>query len=239
MEFDLRLGRDAVLAVPGVRFFTWESDAISIGCNQNCRKRIDLELSRRDGIEVVRRPTGGRELLHGHDLCYSVVWPTKDSLTAIKAAEIFAGINDILISALRKLNVDASRQRISRVRGARSGPCFALVDRGEIAVDEKKLLASAQRIYEKTALQQGSMPLTEPAKNLTNYLRAGDRYEMTGKMAETTTYLYDQIDETFTVGSIVQIFKGEFKKFFGSEADDLQEDLENMSLMPVNSRKEL
>ena len=239
MEFDLRLGRDAVLAVPAVRFFTWESETISIGCNQNCRKRIDLEPCRRDGIEVIRRPTGGRELLHGHDLCYSVVWPTQDSLTAIKAGEIFAGISDVLITALQRLKVDASRQRLSRARSAKSGPCFALVDRGEITVDEKKLLASAQRIYEKTVLQQGSMPLTEPAKNLTNYLRADDRYEMTGKMAETTTYLYDHIDETFTVGSIVEIFKGEFQKFFGSEADDLQEDLENMSLMPVNSRKEL
>lgn len=239
METDLRLSRDAPLSVPAVRFFTWQSDAISFGCNQDCGKRIDLDLCRRHGIEVVRRPTGGRELLHGHDLCYSVVWPTPDYLTAVEAGEIFAQINDILISALSRLNVEASRHRFSRRHRASNDPCFALAERGEISVDNKKLLASAQRVFEKAVLQQGSMPLMEPAVDLIRYLKADDRTEMRKKLAGATTCLYEHIDETFPVSSIVEIFKEEFQGFFGSEAGDFLKDLENMSLMVVNSRKEL
>lgn len=239
MGIDLRLGRDAVPAVPVIRFFTWKSDTISIGRNQDCGKRINLDFCRRDGIEVVRRPTGGRELLHGHDLCYSVVWPISGSMTAIGAGETFARINDILILALRRLKVEASRHGFSRGHRASSGPCFGLVDRGEISVDKKKLLASAQRIFEKAVLQQGSMPLTEPTVDLTRYLRANNQIEMRRRLAGSTTCLYDHIDETFSVSSIVEIFRGEFQMFFGSENDDLQWDLENSGFMFADSRKEL
>ncbi len=239
MEIDLRLGRDALFSVPAVRFFTWETDAISLGCNQDPGKRIDFDLCRRDHIEVVRRPTGGRELLHGHDLCYSVVWPTPDSPRAVEAGEIFAQINDILVSALQSLNVKASWRRFSKRRGASSGPCFALIDRGEISVNGKKLLASAQRIFEKAVLQQGSMPLMEPAVDLISYLKADDRMDTRGKLAGATTCLHRHIDETFPVGSIVEIFKGEFQRFFGSDADALRGDLENMGLMHVKSERKL
>lgn len=234
MEIDGRLSSVSVPAARTVRFFTWRSNTISIGCNQDRRKRIDLELCRQDGIDVVRRPTGGRELLHGHDLCYSVVWPTPDALTAIEAGDIFARINDILISALRRLNVEASWQRSSRKRGGASGPCFALADRGEISVDGKKLLASAQRVFEKAVLQQGSMPLKAPMADITRYLRSDDGTEMRRKLAEASTCLCDHINETIPVGSIVEMFKGEFERLFGSEADALRWNLDNMGLMPVN-----
>lgn len=237
MEIDLRLSRDALLSVPAVRFFTWESDAISLGCNQDPGKRIDFDLCCRDGIEVVRRPTGGRELLHGHDLCYSVIWPTADSLTAIEAGKIFGRINDILVSALQRLNVKASWRRFSKRRGASSGPCFTLIDRREISVGGRKLLASAQRVFEKAVLQQGSMPLKEPTVDLIGYLKADDRMDTKRKLVRATTYLYDHVDETFQVGSIVEMFKGEFERFFGSAADALQSDLQNTDLMYVKSRR--
>jgi lipoate-protein ligase A len=239
MGIDLRLGRDAPPCVPAVRFFTWESETISLGCNQDPGKRIDLDLCRRDGIEVVRRPTGGRELLHGHDLCYSVVWPTADSLTAIEAGEIFGRINEILVSALQRLNIKASWRRCSRGRGASSGPCFALIDRGEISVNGKKLLASAQRIFKSAVLQQGSMPLVEPAADLIRYLKVNDGMDRRGELARVSTYLNDHVDETFTVSSIVEIFEGEFERFFGSEADALQVDPKNMDLMYVESERKL
>lgn len=234
MEIDRRLSSVSVPAARTVRFFTWRSNTISIGCNQDRRKRIDLELCSQDGIDAVRRPTGGRELLHGHDLCYSVVWPTPDALTAIEAGDIFARINDILISALRRLNVQASWQRSSGRRGGASGPCFALVDRGEVSIDGKKLMASAQRIFEKAVLQQGSMPLMAPVVDIARYLRSDDGTEMRKKLARTATCLYDHINETISVSSIVEMFKGDFERFLGSEADALRWDLDNMGLMPVN-----
>ena len=237
MEIDGRLSSVSVPAARTVRFFTWRSNTISIGCNQDCSKRIDLELCRQDDIDVVRRPTGGRELLHGHDLCYSVVWPTPDALTAIEAGDIFAAINDILISALRRLKVEASWQRSSGRRGEASGPCFALVDRGEISIDGRKLMASAQRVFEKAVLQQGSMPLKAPMADITRYLRSNDGTEMRGKLAEASTCLHDHINETIPVCSIVEMFKGEFERFFGSEADALGWNLENMGLMPVDKER--
>lgn len=234
MEIDRRLSSVSVPAARTVRFFTWRPNTISLGCNQDLRKRIDLELCSQDGIDAVRRPTGGRELLHGHDLCYSVVWPTPDALTAIEAGDIFARINDILISALRRLNVEASWQKSSGRRGKVSGPCFALVDRGEISIDGKKLMASAQRIFEKTVLQQGSMPLTAPVVDIARYLRSDNGIGIRRKLAEASTCLYDHINETIPVSSIVDMFRAEFERFFDSEAGAFRWDLDNIGLMPVN-----
>jgi lipoate-protein ligase A len=226
MGIDFRLAQDAVHPVPVVRFFTWKTVTISIGYNQAREKRIDLDRCRRDGIEVVRRPTGGRELLHGHDLCYSVVWPAPEPQTTVEAGGIFVKINDILVSALRRLNVKACWHRFSRGRGAKSDPCFALVDRGEISVGERKLLASAQRVFGRAVLQQGSMPLTAPAVDLIDYLTMDDQDGMRDKLTDATTCLCDHIDETFPINSIVEMFKGEFERFFRSKAGTFQPQLE-------------
>ena len=237
MEIDDALGRDFPYSVPAVRFFTWSRYTISVGRNQNPDKRLELGLCCRDGVDVVRRPTGGKELLHGNDLCYSVIWPLGGSEAAFKAGEIFAKINDILVAALGKFGISCSWARSLGNRGGNRGPCFTQVDRGEIVADGKKLVASAQRIFGKTILQQGSMPLWRPPVDLTRYLRRFDRRKIKDKLVSSSTCFNDQVAETISPDSIVRVFKSEFEDFLGQESRSFERDLEVMSKNVLQTQK--
>jgi lipoate-protein ligase A len=215
MDMDRRLV-STVPEIPVVRIYTWAGRTISLGYNQDIGRRLRLDLCREDGIDIVRRPTGGREILHGDDICYSVVWPVGVERRVEKARWIFESVNRILSRALRKLGVKACWSRVSG-RGVSSGPCFVQIARGEITVGGRKLMASAQRIYDRVVLQQGSMLLTRPSTDITAYLNIDRPRAVKKKLEMLTTWLFDHVDETFSIESIVTHFREEFERFFGSE----------------------
>ena len=144
MEADRYFGEEAMLDIPFIRFYTWDRATISYGRNQNPARRIDIDLCASEGIPLVKRPTGGRELLHGHDLCYSVAWPCAAYISAVEAKNYFGFIVDALIRALRELGIDAQWNRFQGRPKIHGVPCFAQVDAGEITVHGKKLVGSAQ-----------------------------------------------------------------------------------------------
>jgi lipoate-protein ligase A len=201
---------------PIVRFYTWAGRVISLGCNQNPARRVKLGLCRENGIDVVRRPTGGREILHGDDICYSVIWPLRSSRRMEEAGRIFERVSYILTRGLKRLGVQAGCRRISR-RRISGGPCFTLVDRGELTARGRKLVASAQRIYDHVVLQQGSMLLTRPSTDLSVYIRTDNRLAVSRRLEMTTTWLFRHVHETFPIPSIVERFREEFERFFESE----------------------
>ena len=216
MDLDRRLGAGEP-DLPMVRFYTWAGPTISLGCNQDQARRLRLDLCREDGVGVVRRPTGGREILHGEDLCYSVIWPIRSDKRVEEAVWIFERINEILCRALNRLGVPARSKRVSR-RRISNGPCFALIDRGEITAGGRKLVASAQRIYDRVVLQQGSMLLKRPSISIVDYLRINDPKGMTRQLETTTTWLFNHADGTFPTESIVRRFGEEFERFFESQS---------------------
>ncbi|HUV04203.1 MAG TPA: lipoate--protein ligase family protein, partial [Armatimonadota bacterium] len=71
-EAILRACADGVVR-PTLRLYSWQRPAISVGLFQSIeRSRIDIQYCHDAGIELVRRPTGGRAVLHGHDLTFSI-----------------------------------------------------------------------------------------------------------------------------------------------------------------------
>jgi len=215
MEADRHFGEDVLLEVPLVRFFTWDKPSISFGCNQNPQKRLDLALCRDDGIPVVRRPTGGRELMHGHDICYCVTMPVSSGISGISAKVNFGEVNDVLVLGLKKLGIAAEWSNFAKRPKTTFGPCFAQIDSGEIVVDGRKLVASAQRVYPRSIIQQGSIPLDVPEIELLKYLRLGDKLLVARRTGEMTAYLKDHLDGTTKVASIVDVFREAFEENFG------------------------
>ena len=62
---------------PTLRFYSWERDTVSIGYFQNAKREVNLDYCRENAIDVVRRPTGGKAVLHESDLTYSLVQTKK------------------------------------------------------------------------------------------------------------------------------------------------------------------
>jgi lipoyl(octanoyl) transferase len=219
MGVDAYLGESHPPEIPIVRFYTWECPTISYGCHQKPEKRINLESCSVDGIPVVARPTGGRELLHGHDLCYSVIWPLQEKITAVEAKRLFAIINDALVYGLKQLGLRAEWNEFRNKPRALDGPCFAQIDSGEISIGGKKLIASAQRLFERCVVQQGSVPLRRPAVDLTSYLKHSDKESIKQKLTELSTSLAEQLPEEPPLPIVIQGFRSGFGQAFGSTAE--------------------
>jgi lipoate-protein ligase A len=145
-----RRTRESVL-----RVYAWSAPTLSLGRNQRACGLYDVEQISASGVGVVRRPTGGRALLHHREVTYSVTAPcaAHDGL----AAE-YTRINRLLASALACLGVAATvAEPAARAALPSSTPCFAEPARGELVLGARKLVGSAQWRDRGALLQHGSI----------------------------------------------------------------------------------
>lgn len=140
------------------RFYGWSAPTVSFGRNERTAGRFDEASIARAGLTAVRRPTGGRALLHAREVTYSASFPLADGDSWRDA---YAAVNRMLASALASLGVPAhvaSESPGSAV--APGGPlCFALPSEGEIMCGDAKLVGSAVWRDRGAYLQHGSILL--------------------------------------------------------------------------------
>jgi lipoyl(octanoyl) transferase len=138
-----------------LRVYGWSSPTLSLGRNQRARGIYLADELERRGIGVVRRPTGGRALLHHREITYSVTAPC--AADAGLVAE-YQRINLLLGSALGVLGVRVTvASPASRSAPPSATPCFAEPARGELVLDGRKLVGSAQWRHDGALLQHGSI----------------------------------------------------------------------------------
>lgn len=139
-----------------LRIYGWSRPTLSLGMHE--RARISAAALAARGVDVVRRPTGGRALLHHREVTYSVTAPA----TGTSLRDSYHAINALLLDALRRLGVRAE-EAAPRVRTARpdGAACFAEPNDGELVVHGRKLVGSAQRRDEHALLQHGSILLAD------------------------------------------------------------------------------
>src|SRR5262249_4320483 len=149
MEFDERLAEsaqdDPETAI--LRVYGWNPPAVSIGVHQS-ESDFDISLLGREGIDLVRRPTGGRAILHAHELTYSVVMPVRDP----GPRETYRFISRGILRGLSLLGIEAvvsDQDRGLRVQpeDPASVPCFSSTAKDEIQFEGRKLVGSAQRRF--------------------------------------------------------------------------------------------
>ncbi len=140
-----------------LRIYRWSCPTVSFGRNEPARDRYDPAAGHSAGMEFVRRPTGGRAVLHDRELTYAAVLPCP---TRLGLRVTYGMINRGLVEALCSLGVPATMAEGS---GAHlppdSGPCFDEPAAGEVTVAGRKLVGSAQARLEGALLQHGSLLL--------------------------------------------------------------------------------
>ena len=139
--------------------YSWSRPTLSLGRNQLAAGRYNLGDIAERGIDVVRRPTGGRALLHWREVTYSVTAPIDDSEPL---RESYERINRILLNGLARLGVHAI-EAVGQVPTPRPGelPCFAQPSDGELVVNGAKLVGSAQFRENGAMLQHGSILIAD------------------------------------------------------------------------------
>ena len=181
MTFDRALA-DRILSgddTPTLRFYGWRPWSISLGYHQSERD-IDLDRCRSLGIDVVRRPTGGRAILHANELTYSVTLPADGR----GITEIYAMISRALVAGLSRIAPDISYANSQPNLAAfyqkqESIPCFSASARYEVQIGGRKLVGSAQRRFtaengRESVLQHGSILLGPEHRQLAELLTVKD-----------------------------------------------------------------
>jgi lipoyl(octanoyl) transferase len=159
--------------IPTMRFYRWSPAALSLGRFQSVYD-VDLEVCTAEGIDVVRRPTGGKSILHLDDFTYSIViprsYPMPDSV--VEAYRIICGG---ILRAFELLGIDAAvlARKSDDYRSA-GGACFAASTRADLEHAGRKLCGSAQVRRQGALLQHGSILLTDHSEFLFELLRFGD-----------------------------------------------------------------
>jgi lipoate-protein ligase A len=159
-------------AAPALRLYSFDPPAITIGAHQDVSRALDLDAVRADGVDVVRRVTGGRALLHAGELTYGGAAGARDGRFGRGPAERYRRISEALALALRSLGVAASVSRGEDERGRTAGPrpCLSSVTRWELSVRGRKIAGSAQRGTAAAFLQHGSILLRPGSERIARYV---------------------------------------------------------------------
>jgi lipoyl(octanoyl) transferase len=167
------MARDAALQARAARtgetvfsIYCWSSPTLSLGRNQPANGLYDRDKLRAGGIDVVRRPTGGRAILHHREVTYSVTAPLDEA----PLRETYTRINRILQSGLSRLGVfvetaaPSDRARVPSIR-----PCFETPAEGELMAQGAKLVGSAQWRDGGALLQHGSILVDDDQSSLPDF----------------------------------------------------------------------
>ncbi len=157
MAVDEALARRRLEGEGTLRIYRWARPSLSLGRNQRARGTYDPMAFQSLGADVVRRPTGGREVLHDRELTYTLVLPlwTPGGLRGV-----YQMVNQALVQALRSLGVTATTAAgRGRTPPPDAGACFRVPAAGEVEVEGRKLAGSAQVRMGDTLLQHGSLLL--------------------------------------------------------------------------------
>lgn len=176
---------------PIFRFYGWKPYCVSLGFHQSS-KTIDKELLEKDGFELIKRPTGGRAIFHSEELTYSVIFPK----AILSQNALYNYIHQILTQALNNLSYEVKlamgKPKLPKlINQATDYPCFTRSAETEVEYDGKKLIGSAQKIYQNSILQHGSILIGNFHENLSKYLftNENDRYLIEKELKSKTNCL--------------------------------------------------
>jgi len=160
------------LVPPTIRFYQWSPPAVSLGYFQNLEKEIDVDACKDIGVDIVRRPTGGKAVLHDKELTYSFIIKENHSLVNDSILETYKKISGGIIRGLSYLGITAELVPLrENIRSTPSGYevkskishsniksiCFSIPSQYEVQVEGKKILGSAQVRKKEIVLQHGSL----------------------------------------------------------------------------------
>jgi len=215
------VGRKDVL--PTLRLYSWEPPCLSLGYAQPVAD-VSLEALRERCWDLVRRPTGGRAILHTDELTYSVCGSSQDPRLAGGVLRSYRVLSRALLGALSLLGIDAEAREkpapASRREDQASLPdpnpvCFEEPSDYEITVNGKKLVGSAQVRRKDAVLQHGSLPLYGDITRIVQVLSlpdGSDREEASQRLLACATSVEQILGKSITWETAAQAFVASFQE---------------------------
>ncbi|WP_124220727.1 lipoate--protein ligase family protein [Aquisalibacillus elongatus] len=198
---------------PVLRFYTWEPATMSVGYFQKVDGKIHIENVKKHGFDFVRRLTGGRAVLHDHELTYSVVVSEDHPKMPKTVTEAYRVITKGLLEGYRNLGIEAELAvPEGKLQQTGSAVCFDEPSWYELVIDDKKAAGSAQTRKQGVILQHGSVPISmddDLLFDLFEYpseeVRTRAKEKFKGKAISMESYLgrefsFDEVEKAFYKG---------------------------------------
>ena len=146
---------------PTLRLYAWQPACLSLGLAQPFNE-VDMAALSTRGWDLVRRPTGGRAILHVDELTYAVIAPETEPRVKGGVLESYLRLSKALLESLRILGLSPeANQKTQNGDSTKPNPvCFEVPSNYEITVNGKKLIGSAQARRKAGILQHGALPLS-------------------------------------------------------------------------------
>lgn len=198
--------------IPVLRLYMFHPPALTIGYHQDPARILDPVALEGGEVDVVRRITGGRALLHEGELTYSVSAGRDSELFGAGLLETYMKISEALREALRSLGVEAviSRGRAFERAGGPDLPCLVSACRYEITVGGRKIAGSAQRRGSAAFLQHGSILIGPGSAAIANFLKGEWDF-----LESRTTCVSEQLGRGVAADEMGASLKDAFTSVFG------------------------
>ncbi|MBC7363607.1 MAG: lipoate--protein ligase family protein [Candidatus Aminicenantes bacterium] len=198
-----------------LRLYTWSQPTASLGAGQDASRALKLEECAKRGVEVVRRMTGGKMVLHHLEVTYSVASSEVEIFTSTLEGS-YRLISEALVRGLELMGVKAQLAEHTSSTYARSHlPCFAYPARNEVEINGKKIIGSAQKRVGNCFIQHGSIPLVKELE-----LLAAISQGLDASRQERITSLSDELGRQVSYLEGAEYILAGFRSYFGFQAEE-------------------
>ncbi|BBE30683.1 octanoyltransferase LipM [Tepiditoga spiralis] len=198
-----------------IRLYGWSSPTLSLGKHQKTNN-INFEYLKEKNIEVVKRPTGGRAVLHDDEITYSFSASSKNIKLPSTVLGSYKIISKALIESLNLLNISCDVE--SKKKNTLSKDiCYDASSMYEVTIKGKKFIGSAQYRNEKFILQHGSIPQKFNYIDYVNSFNLKNKEKMIEHLKNNVIDIYTVLNKKISLKELEETFKVGFEKIFEEE----------------------
>jgi lipoyl(octanoyl) transferase len=205
-------------SIPTLRLYSWEPACLSLGYAQSI-KDVDVNSLNEKGWTLVRRPTGGRAILHTDELTYSVACPPDEPRVIGNVLESYKRLSQALVKALNLMGVIVQADPHTESPQNSLGPvCFEVPSDYEITAGGRKLIGSAQARRKEGVLQHGSLPLYGDLTRITqvlHFINKEEQIRSSNRLLEHATTVETVLNRKVSIELAAEIFQVAFSQSLG------------------------
>lgn len=193
-----------------LRFYAWERPTASLGYSQRAFRVVDIDFCQKKGIDIVRRITGGKLVLHDKEVTYSLC-SSDTEIFPSNLVDSYSLVSRALMHGLKRMRLNPSLADAPPEFYTRGNlPCFSYPARNEVEVFGKKIIGSAQKRVGSKFLQHGSIPLEDGAELLKSISFLKEEREVVRMIS-----LGQALGRKVSFGWVVDHLKAGFSEYFG------------------------
>ncbi|MBW2451720.1 MAG: lipoate--protein ligase family protein [Deltaproteobacteria bacterium] len=202
----------AGVSQPVLRLYGWSPATLSLGYAQSIHSDIDFNFCQQSGIDIVRRATGGRAVLHDKEMTYAVIAPTNLDCFGRSILECYRALAEVLQHTLNLAGLSAQLVP-GEHQGGHSNPsraiCFSAPSQYELVIGGRKVAGSAQKRKGAAFLQHGSVPIELDLTVLGRILKIKTGQDRAGleKVGWLNFWLEKPLTKTKLEGFLIEAFQ--------------------------------